>query len=820
MNKVYFSIDDDNKPLRIKIDPERMDSYLFAQQYRLFCDQLEQYLVSAKLPENRDSDTESYNNIFAIVGDRGSGKTSCLLSLGDMLTNGEIKGKLDDRLYPEIRRTDFVTVDFTDPSYFDKNNNLLELFLANLYNAFRKAKEKRSFQSSQMMFEQEKEFLACISAAQEHLSYILNPNSSSECDYNSLSMLSYLSASVDLRKDISKLINSYLAYIDSKDSVLVIRIDDIDLNLSEASKMAEIMRTYLMHHNTVILFAVKLSQLEAVKEKEFESIYKKSNFAEFEDTDNCVERYMAKLFPYSQRIYMPSVDNFFNAELEVVSKRQGKKWSFNSVKMAIPQLIFSKTRYLFYNTRTRASYIVPRNLRDLRQLIKLLVMMEDFSKSADKKERNFYNQSLFRKYLFTVWTQNNLSKDYQKELQKLVEITDLLYLNANVANLLVNKFDEDYLEMHDRHLLPSLSSGMPLYHLSLGDILGLINTLETIYVDTNSRHLFFILKTLYSIKLYEAYDEVTEPSDTALPKPVNDEKELYLDERYSELNEYERLVSGSIYNVNLTPFFPDNISQYQLFSIKSDSLVKAMEECKAGGSFDFNKARAIEAIMLCTSRAFIKDESTSSNEVDPGYRFRNRITYISPLYGDNLVIDVSSIFFNLTRIEKCYNRFSNLHEKAKEFVERILMESDHHSANVLETLYGRFKKSTMVYKQECPDTDNDFSKFRNSKWLSYCTMRNVEIIDDLGRYLSSQYYKSKSITSKAEAFETFFRRLAQYKINRYSKETPESGSDKQPYTIAFGYANDIAQVFHDNADFIDELLKQHDYTTGNFALTN
>lgn len=820
MKKIYFSIDDDNKPLRVKIDPDNMDNYLFAQQYRLFCDQLEQYLLSVNLPENRDVETESYNNVFAIIGDRGSGKTSCLLSLGDLLTKSEIKNKLDDKLYPEICKKNFVTVDFIDPSYFDKNNNLLELFVANLYNAFNKAKELKTSQAAQMMFDQERNFLSCISAAQEHLSYILNPKPTSDYDYNSLSMLSALSASVELRKDISHLIDSYLEYIGSKDGILVIRIDDIDLNLSEASKMAEIMRTYLMHHNTIILFALKLSQLEAVKEKEFKTIYPQTDESSLEDSDSCVERYMAKLFPYSQRIYMPSADNFFNAELEVQSKKQGKSWSFNSVKMAIPQLIFSKTRYLFYNTRNRASYIVPRNLRDLRQLIKLLIMMEDFSKNEDKKARNFYNQSLFRKYLFTVWAQNNLSREYRKTLQKLVDITDILYLNANVARFLIDNFGFDSIDINDRAIIPSLYSGMPLYHISLGDIIGLINTLESIYVDTNNRHLFFILKTLYSIRLYEAYDEITEPQDTALSKPVHEENELYLDEKCNELNEYERIVLGNIYNVQLTPFFPETLQHYNLFTIQVENIVNAMKSCFLKDGFDFKKARAIEAIMLCTSRTFIKDKSTISNEVDPNYRFHRRISYIAPLYGDTLVIDVGSVFFNLTRIEKCYIRFANFDKHSRDFIKRILQEADFHGANVSETLYGRFKKSTMEYKQGCSKDDNDFSKYKENRWLSYCALRNVEIIDDLAHFLSAQYYTQSAINSQAYAFELFFKRLSEYNLHRYAQQTPEKGTTPQPYTIRFDYAFNISVAFKENKNFVDELFRYNQTTLNYSTSTN
>ena len=62
--------------------------------------------------------------------------------------------------------------------------------------------------------------------------------------------------------------------------------------------------------------------------------------------------------------------------------------------------------------------------------------------------------------------------------------------------------------------------------------------------DEPKRNLLFILKTLYSIRLYEYYD------DNNRNIINDDEKELLLDDRVAKYNlsHYEKLVAGGFVN--------------------------------------------------------------------------------------------------------------------------------------------------------------------------------------------------------------------------------------------------------------------------------
>ena len=78
---------------------------------------------------------------------------------------------------------------------------------------------------------------------------------------------------------------------------------------------------------------------------------------------------------------MPDIDDILEKTLTI--KTKNKTMECPSVRQMVPQLIFQKTRYLFYNSPSHVSFIVPRNLRDLRQFIKMLWNMPDYQEKIE-----------------------------------------------------------------------------------------------------------------------------------------------------------------------------------------------------------------------------------------------------------------------------------------------------------------------------------------------------------------------------------------------------------------------------------------------------
>ena len=55
-----------------------------------------------------------------------------------------------------------------------------------------------------------------------------------------------VSASVKLKRTIQDLVDAYLKCTRHTDTILILRIDDVDMNLKHASEMVETMRKYFV----------------------------------------------------------------------------------------------------------------------------------------------------------------------------------------------------------------------------------------------------------------------------------------------------------------------------------------------------------------------------------------------------------------------------------------------------------------------------------------------------------------------------------------------------------------------------------------------
>lgn len=355
---LYFNIGQESRPVIEKLTEQNVKKSLFFEQYKNAFDSLSSYL---KVLKNKDEEeNEPLNNIFAFIGERGAGKTSCMLSVANELTNKSENSILDN--YQEVKKLTFHKLSMIDPSFFDEKHGIIAEILASLYNEYRiTEKSNNSFEKT--------EILGKFADLQKDFNCLLA--SDAEKPYDDLEQLVSLSAAVNLRANFGELVTMFMKYIGKPDGKLIIMIDDIDLHTNQATIMVEQIRKYLVQPNVVILLAIKLDQLAMLKRQQYTIEYKelleKGKVSE-EVIDEMVERYLTKLIPFDQRIFMPTAQEFLGWELTIKSI-QGETEDFSSVRMAIPELIFRKTRYLFYNTALKTSYIVPRNLRELRSLL-------------------------------------------------------------------------------------------------------------------------------------------------------------------------------------------------------------------------------------------------------------------------------------------------------------------------------------------------------------------------------------------------------------------------------------------------------------------
>ena len=791
-------------------DEQFLNTAIFGSQYKQMLACLDLYAkYREKGGKNEDFYIGAPNNVFTFVGERGSGKTSCMSSISKLLTNGKIASFTG---YDNLRNTLFATIDIIDPSYFDKEHNIVSIMVAKLYKSF--SEYDRSNQSNLCNRDYRNELIEAFAHTQRSMRCLLEETKALDVyESDDIENLSDLSMAIDLKTDIQNLIQTYLSFIKKDNGLLILSIDDIDLNVAEADTMAEQIRKYLVCPNIIVLLAAKLDQLATVKKlhytEDFDPLLKHERM-DFGTIEEMTSQFLTKFAPHDQRVYMPTTEVYLQSGIEI----NGDKWYGDSVMQVVPELIFNRTRYLFYSSKQTPSYIIPRNLRKLCQLVALLWPMDTYH-NADQEG----NKETFKNYLFGTWLQDNLIRDDRNLAIRLLDGWKNEQLNRIALDVLKEKYaagiakmiaDADNSNLNKSDLRNELKALLDErnreFNLSVGDVLSMIDVLEVYFETHADKCFFFFIKTIYSMALYETYDMITEKQDKRklIEEGVNNEDEknqvLLYDPFADEMIEpYHKLVGGRFYNYRLSPVLSkENVTGQASEQVsRSDRMInyavleKEMTESVAqwnsmenekGSVSDEHKEtlkqriRLCEFFMLCCSRD-INLRHRSRNDVDyydPSFRQSDFVYYNGEYISkERLYFDLGAFFFNITRMDECYQRFR---EAGKKLFHLCQNDANGYS------LYSVFKKRALDYRR---DYQNPHA------WQSWASIRNAEIHSDLNQFLRSKCRLKTSESQKHLA--AFFRALSQYTIKTYDRD--KRGTK---LIVNFEFASEIAELLGSN----------------------
>ena len=766
---IEFDFDNDNRPMRESV----ADGTLFEPQYKQALRQIDSYLYELdleKTEEDRDrsirkqdtelisDDIDYNNNIFSFIGDRGTGKTYCMISVASMLQEKKNEVIKD---YPNIAKTKFITIDLIDPAYFDNTHNLLSLFLAKLYKSYnqRSEKEKDDVSRSDKI-----EFLQLYREAHTQLHRLYNEKDKRTfSDEDLIEYVEEASASVKLKRTIQDLVDSYMRCFKWKDTILILRVDDVDMDLDHASRMIESMRKYFVQPNLLVFVSCDLVQLEKIKSCEFSG--------HLSGTENVIwahelaDRYFAKVFPHSHRIQMPEPASYHNiplrikgnftteAGLKVDGKEQeekdGKKYRyFVSVKQAILELILKKTRYLFYNTNYYESYIVPQNLRELRQLMKLLITMPDYRANGIEHP---HNRTLFKSYFYSTWVRINLKQSDRDVVSRLQSVQDISLFNKTLRGIIESRFLEDTKVSKkdpDAQKRDRFND-----RFTAGDILAYIAEIEPHLIDEYDRKYLFFVKSYYSMLLYDAYcalrselEENTRPSmrkfvgtDGAIDKP------LLRKDHLSEFYDLDKLVGGSY--LQLHPVSAETAVNAAQLRKLSDECIKLAKKNRLNAK---DKSRILLCELLILSVYYSRPDSSTTLTNDLFDQFKKL-----PKEGEKqqFVVSVGALLFNLTRYKESIERFDRSFNKA------ITDSSSYQSIRKrIEARQG--------------DIHNDFD------WLHRVTLRNMEVMQDVFMQITDKGKKTG-----ADQFFSELEAVATYSLPLY--EHQEGGKKHNEIILTF-----------------------------------
>ena len=575
-----------------------------AQQFRdsIFKDHYVKALQLANDILDKERNQEGSSNIIAFCADRGEGKTSCMQSFAEMITcedrlSSAINTLSPGKEYANITPKELQFLGLIDPAYFDEKHNIIELITGMMYESLCCKK------NCDKPFDAKTSLIGKFREVQKTLEYIEKASNAESPVYDPLEKVQSLSKGLKLHDLIKELMGEYLSFIGKKH--LVICIDDIDLNIQYAYRMTEQIRKYLSNKNCIILFATNVEQLTMVIRHSMEKdLYAKIIDGEDPESQVMAAKYVTKLLPTSHRINLVHLTDLYDRALLLLDERGKEEGRWGKVKDAISQLIYTKTRYLFYNNESETSPIVPKNLRSFRHLMHLLTSMPNFNNvqlrlnietPAKEQIEDFHkgleNKTIFKNYFYQDWIAHNLNKADADFATTLVEYTDIAGINILVVQYLASRFglgsigrgkqveqkvpskkkaeveevltnilklsEEEQLEnqMEERleqEVAPTILSIAEnqnrAYNVTIGDVFYLIAYLRRGYTSAEDKMLLYFIQSFYSMRLYECYDIITEQKGMLYPIREKDESRLSIyrvDDTFEHTNILQRLVNGS-----------------------------------------------------------------------------------------------------------------------------------------------------------------------------------------------------------------------------------------------------------------------------------
>lgn len=268
-------------------------------------------------------------NVIALMGERGSGKSSALASYQRFLTNFSLKDKND---YEHLsgnnkklvdmgveKRISFITLDIMDTTLLDSKENIIEIILARMLEKLEE--QERKIRSHDMKLG--KYDISQLKSKIGNIYEVMHnkPKEDSWEVEPAVVTLKALSKSWNLRKEFQLLVEEYVGYfgnygqINEKilDYYLVISIDDIDVNIMKCYEMLEMIRKYLMVPKVITIITANYESLTAVCKKYYYNQLRTdhqcsyNSLIDIKEIENLTNEYLEKVVPTGRKIYMPDL---------------------------------------------------------------------------------------------------------------------------------------------------------------------------------------------------------------------------------------------------------------------------------------------------------------------------------------------------------------------------------------------------------------------------------------------------------------------------------------------------------------------------------
>lgn len=768
---------------RVVVEKGGYDKSLFSQQYTTA------FGILKRLIETHVDDEcypgQGNARIIAFCGDRGAGKTSCMMSVRYAIehhTEPGIKAYLEKNGLKE-EELSFDILNPIDPSFFDKSHNILELVLGQMYLHFkeRRKKQKDTNELNELKVGKVRD---CFDAVKRSLSLI---SGTPQQMFDKLEELENLSVSMSLYDKLKTLFEAYLTFMGKKK--IVITIDDMDFNAEGAYMMCKYLQMYLNQPSCVVLISLKISQLVSIlgDDKNFKDVREDKRRSEMSS------KYVQKLIPIANRVQM--VDIWSISERLFTIEKNGRQTRPERIKDGVVRMIFEKTRYLFYNTKGEVSPIIPHELRSFRQLLGLLSGMDYIDKySTDPvvKAKNEDNKQQFKSYFYTEWIRTLEQKD-RLFAEELASMEDVKSFNKKIVSYLADRVE---LTGTDYDFKKIINHQDYTYNISTGDVFSVIRYLDNSTESKGLKDLLFFIKSCYSIHLYECYDEITDAQEEMFAD-VPDGDVFKSDPWFRKTIKMQNLVNGNYFRYvagwyikddGAKPYIYDKVLLDYNYYIFLNSVASEMNRCEA---FDEEPNEELkrnyllaEFLIMCSSYNYYGDY-TLNPDVD---RKDSLPYYLEPFTGDMtayVVFDISAIFSNMINIKHTYSRY-----------ESFFKFYDYSNDGAHDwTLLGRLKSDIKNVR------DVDMYKSAYHAIASDSIIRNSDVLLSLTEMMESNAARTRaySVNGVVKRYQMFLEGLYDTGMKTY-----RVGEGGKPYELRYCFIKTLAQLLNEVPE--DKLL--------------
>lgn len=440
---------------------EAGDSVAFENQYAQATRLVLDIVDKAQNLSNEEYRRHS-NNVIAFVGERGTGKTSAMITFLQALKTfcGDPVKAADNRVFPcgleetypeatrQIEQAKFVTLKCIDAATLKAHDDIIEIILARMLRYFMSYEKETSVRLGGGRQEQARLIYQKFDSLFRNLRY-LRGNSFDSIDEgeSALRALRDLSSSQSVTEEFSNLIKCYLDYFDMdslensrefhRKSFLVIALDDIDRYAPNGGKANQDVSTlldeiydFLMLPRVIVLVSTTEQLLRHGCIRHLKNVFGLDTEATEKSTLKKVSnQFISKILPTYCRVNMPDFEKaiwngtddspslaIFLAPKMIRELRLRPNEPVMSKKLTL--LLLAKRAGVYFDAKgIKSHFFEQRNLRSLHDFLKVLERMDD---NVEHPKAQLNNRKQLLDYITTTFCQDKLASDELEYFQKLL----------------------------------------------------------------------------------------------------------------------------------------------------------------------------------------------------------------------------------------------------------------------------------------------------------------------------------------------------------------------------------------------------------------